>query len=134
MSTPKYIFYLIYFIFHFLLFFGAKVLIDIVSENDFEEIGKFLNNENLLINKSYVIPFVIFGLILYLINLLLVNLQIRSHKKKVAKLEGEVNSLKAKLYDLQDAKGIERKKSTDTGMTSTEPPKDKPKTDHEGDH
>lgn len=45
------------------------------------------------------------GIILYFINLLLTGLDGRTHAKEKEALEQEVNALKAKMFDLQEATG-----------------------------
>ncbi len=112
MSTPKYVFYLIYFIFHVLLLGGTIYMMNRLGESDYGWINGFVNGDNLIFNEANITLFAVLGLILFLINVVMVNIQAGSSKKKVQKLENEVNSLKARLYDLQDAQSPGTRKST----------------------
>lgn len=103
MGTSKYVFYLIYFIFHILLIGGSIYMMNRLGVSDFEWINGFISGDNMVFNKGNIIFFSILGLILFLINVVIVNIQISSSKKKIMKLEGEINSLKAKIYDLNEA-------------------------------
>lgn len=103
MGTSKYVFYLIYFIFHILLIGGSIYMMNRLGVSDFKWINGFISGDNMVFNKGNIIFFSILGLILFLINVVMVNVQISSSKKKIVKLEGEINSLKAKIYDLNEA-------------------------------
>lgn len=48
----------------------------------------------------------VFGLILFAINIILFNMASSGSKKEIERLEHEANSYKAKMFDLQEAKGI----------------------------
>lgn len=45
------------------------------------------------------------GLILFAINMILITMEVRNNKQSKEKLENEVNSMKAKMFDLQEAAG-----------------------------
>ncbi|MBL3656765.1 hypothetical protein [Fulvivirga sediminis] len=54
----------------------------------------------------------ILGLILFFIDVVLITMEVRSHKKEKERLEHEINSLKAKMFDLQSVSGTQRTANT----------------------
>jgi hypothetical protein len=116
MSTPKYIFYLIYFIFHVLLIGGSIYMMNRIDASDFNFINGFVGGDNIIFTKGNVIFFSILGIILFLINIVMVNMQITGAKKRQVKMESEINSLKAKIYDLNEAQ-------IPTGLRKADPKK-----------
>lgn len=110
MKKPKTIFYLVYFLFHVLLL-AVSIYVNYKSE-DFEFLLKLRANMSLMTYVSVA------GLILFGVNMILVYMEARnfSHTKK--KLEGEVNSWKAKLYDLKEAGDAKSKESTSADTTN----------------
>ena len=52
---------------------------------------------------SLTIYVAIFGLLLFAVNMIIVNLIGRNARKEVSKLQQEANSYKAKMFDLQEA-------------------------------
>lgn len=95
MKKPKSIFYFIYFLFH-ITFLGVAIYVNYRSE-DFEFLLWLREKMSLMIYVS------ILGLILFGINMLLVAMEGRSKKKELGTMEKEVNSMKAKMFDLQEA-------------------------------
>lgn len=95
MKKPRSIFYLIYFIFHIGLLL-ASIYVNYKSE-DFEFLLKLRERMDIMIYVSVA------GLILFFIDVIMVNMEARNHKKDKEHLEHEVNSLKAKMFDLQQA-------------------------------
>jgi len=127
MSTPKYVFFLIYFIFHVLLLGGTIYMMNRLGESDYGWINGFVSGDNLVFNETNITIFAVLGLILFLVNVVMVNMQISGSKKREQKLEGEVNSLKAKLYDLQDAqKPVSPKQAPGSGKNEPGDRSDKP--------
>ncbi|MDX1628854.1 MAG: hypothetical protein R3345_09155 [Fulvivirga sp.] len=100
MKKPKSIFYFIYFLFHVMLL-GVSIYVNYRSE-DFEFLLKLRSQMDILTYVSVV------GLVLFGINIVLISMEHRNHKKTKEKLEGEVNAIKAKMYDLQDATGQQK--------------------------
>lgn len=103
MKKPKSIFYIIYFIFHIGLLL-ASIYVNYKSE-DFEFLLKLREKIDIMIYVA------IAGLVLFFIDLVLMTMAIRSHNKEKERLEHQVNSLKAKMFDLQDATGSKSSKS-----------------------
>ncbi len=122
MSTSKYVFYLIYFIFHVLLIGGSIYMIILLGESNFGWINSFVIGDNLIFNEGNIIIFSVVGMVLFLVNVVLVNVQLTGANKRESKLENEVNSLKAKLYDLQDAQLPATKKKVEAGSTGESGP------------
>ncbi|UII28926.1 hypothetical protein LVD15_10995 [Fulvivirga maritima] len=104
MKKPKSIFYLIYFLFHVSLLL-ASIYVNYKSE-DFEFLINLRGHMDLMIYVT------ILGLILFFVDVVLVTMTVRSHKKEKEKLEHEINSLKAKMFDLQSVSGSQRTTST----------------------
>lgn len=100
MSTIRYIFLLIYLLFHVFLLIGSIMTINKIRESDFKFINGFIQNENLLLNSSNLITFTVIGLILYGINVIWIWNDKRRMQKKLKDKEHEVMALKAKLFDL----------------------------------
>lgn len=97
MKKGKTIFLIIYLIFHLILLVAA-IIVNLRAE-DFEFLFAVRDN------MSLTVWFGIVGLVLFVINVILISASTRHHSKKEEGLRQEINSLKAKMYDLQDAKG-----------------------------
>lgn len=97
MKKPKSIFYIVYFLFHFGLLL-VSIYVNYRSE-DFEFLLWLRERMDLMIYAS------VLGLILFAVNMVMVNVAGRGSKKEIEKLEHEANSYKAKMFDLQEAKG-----------------------------
>lgn len=95
MKRPKFIFYLIYLIFHVSLLI-ASIYVNYKSE-DFEFLLWLREKMDLMIYVSII------GLILYLIDITWANIGDRSLTKEKERMSNEINSLKAKMFDLQEA-------------------------------
>ncbi|UII33112.1 hypothetical protein LVD17_04630 [Fulvivirga ulvae] len=95
MRKPRSIFYIIYFLFHIGLLL-VSIYVNYKSE-DFEFLLKLRERMDLMIYVA------IAGLILFFIDIVLISMEVRNHKKEREKLEHEINSLKAKMFDLQEA-------------------------------
>jgi len=95
MKKPKSIFYLVYLLFHVILL-AVSVYVNYRSE-DFEFLLKLRSNMSLMIYVSVV------GLVLFIVNMILISMEARNHRHAKEKLENEVNSMKAKMFDLQEA-------------------------------
>lgn len=95
MKKPKSIFYIIYFIFHLGLLL-ASIYTNYKSE-DFEFLLWLRGKMALMVYVS------IAGMLLFFIDLLLTNMEARNRKKEKEALEREINSMKAKMFDLQEA-------------------------------
>lgn len=113
MKKPKSIFYLVYFLFHISLLIVA-IYVNHRSE-DFEFLLKLRSNMSLMTYVSVA------GLILFAINMILVSMEVRNNKQTKEKLENEVNSMKAKMFDLQEASG---KKTEETKVVEEKEDKD----------
>lgn len=113
MKKPKSIFYLVYFLFHISLLVVA-IYVNYRSE-DFEFLLKLRSNMSLMTYVSVA------GLILFAINMILISMEVRNNKQTKAKLENEVNSMKAKMFDLQE---VASKKSEDTKVIEEKEDKD----------
>lgn len=97
MKKPKSIFLLIYFVFHILLLV-VSIYVNYRSE-DFEFLLWLRGKMSMMVYISVI------GVILYFINLLFAGMDGRSHAKEKEALEQEINALKAKMFDLQEATG-----------------------------
>ena len=117
MSTFRYIFLLIYFLFHALLLLGGIRTITKIRESDFKFINGFINDENLFLNSSNLITFTIIGLVLFGINAFIFWYDKNREKRRLAKKDAEINALKAKLFDIND--------SDQTKLQAGEPEADK---------
>lgn len=106
MSTFRYVFLLIYFLFHALLLLGSILTISKIKGSDFKFINGFINDENLFLNSSNLITFTIVGLILFGINAVMLWMDSKQDKKAITTRDQEIMSLKAKLFDLQDKKEV----------------------------
>ena len=62
----------------------------------------------------------VFGLVLFGINMLLISMEARSFKSKMDKLENEKNSLKAKMFDLQEASSAKPAPTTSNDVEDKE--------------
>ena len=94
MKKPKSIFYLIYFLFHLGLLL-VSIYVNYKSE-DFEFLLKLRERMDVMIYVAVA------GLILFFIDIILATMEVRNHKKEKERLEHEINSLKAKMFDLQE--------------------------------
>jgi predicted membrane protein len=106
MSTFRYVFLLIYFLFHALLLMGSILTISKIRESDFKFINGFINDENLLLNSSNLITFTVLGLILFGINALMLWMDSGREKKKLEAKDREIIELKAKLFDIHGTKPV----------------------------
>ncbi|ELR70280.1 hypothetical protein C900_03965 [Fulvivirga imtechensis AK7] len=64
------------------------------------------------------------GLLLFFIDIVLISMAVRTHTKEKEKLEHEINSLKAKMFDLQEATGSASSKHITAVGTDSEEPKE----------
>ncbi len=95
MKKPRFIFYLIFFLFHLGMFTFSLVVENF--KNDFD----FLFGLHGYIPSLKFITFI--GLLLFIIDFAWYNITIRSHHKELDYLKSEHNSIKAKLFDMQEA-------------------------------
>lgn len=116
MKKPKSIFLVIYFLFHLALLI-ISIYVNYRSE-DFEFLLWLRSKMALMVYVSAA------GMLLYFITLMFIGMESRSHKKEKAVLEQEINSLKAKMFDLQEATGKAKAAPTTTTTTPTTPPLD----------
>lgn len=93
--TPRSIFFIVYFIFH-VAFLAVAIYVNYKSE-DFEFL-LWLRER-----MSLVVYVAVLGLVLFGINMLIYAMLSRSKKKELAVMDKEVNSMKAKMFDLQEA-------------------------------
>lgn len=112
MKKPKTIFYLVYFLFHVLLL-AVSIYVNYKSE-DFEFLLKLRANMSLMTYVSVA------GLILFGINMVLVYMEARNFRQTKKKLEEEVNSTKAKMYDLREASDSKSKDTKPEESTKEE--------------
>ena len=110
MKKPKSIFYIVYFLFHFFLLL-ISIYVNYRSE-DFEFLLWLRERMDWMIYAS------VLGLVLFAINMLMMNVAGRGSKKEIARLEHEANSYKAKMFDLQEAKGSSSPAVDDMGVGS----------------
>lgn len=94
MKKPRLIFYLIFFLFHLGMFTFSLVMEN--KKNDFE----FLMDLHGYIPSLKFITFI--GLILFIVDFAWFNLSVRSHRNELDHLKREHNSIKAKLFDMQE--------------------------------
>ena len=95
MKKPKSIFYLLYFLFHFFLLL-VSIYVNYRSE-DFEFLLWLRERMDWMIYAS------VLGLILFGVNMIMLNMAGRGSRKEIERLEHEANSYKAKMFDLQEA-------------------------------
>lgn len=95
MKNPKSIFFLVYFLFHAALLI-VSIYVNYNSE-DFEFLLYLRGKMSLMVWVSGL------GLVFFAINMLLVGIEKKSTNKEKSGLEQEVNALKAKMFDLQEA-------------------------------
>ncbi len=95
MKKPKSIFFIVYFLFHIALLV-VSIYVNYRSE-DFEFLLWLRGKMSMMVYVSAI------GLILFFINVLVAGLDKRSSEKEITALQSEVNSLKAKMFDLQEA-------------------------------
>lgn len=109
------IFLIFYFVFHVVLLVGA-IVVNLRSE-DFEFLFSVRDN------MAGTVWFAVLGMLLFIINVIMISLSTRSHKKSEEKLRQEINSLKAKVYDLQDVSASSRSSiTTDTTEKDSKTP------------
>ncbi|MEM9858635.1 MAG: hypothetical protein AAF843_14835 [Bacteroidota bacterium] len=106
MKKPKSIFYLVYFLFHFFLLL-ISIYVNYRSE-DFEFLLWLRERMDWMIYAS------VLGLLLFMVNMVMINMAGRGAQKEIERLEHEANSYKAKMFDLQEAKD-----TSSTGEEST---------------
>ena len=94
MKKPRFIFYLIFFLFHLGMFSFSLVV-----EN-------FKNDFDFLFGLHGYIPSLKFitliGMLLFIIDFAWYNITLRSHNKELEHLKSEYNSVKAKLFNMQE--------------------------------
>lgn len=90
MKNPKTFFYLIYF-----LFIGISLVFIFFTDAIFEQIGiqKTLN---------FLKYWALFGLALFLVEILNSNLALKSKRKEISRLKKDNESLKARIYDIEE--------------------------------
>ena len=103
MKKPKSIFFLFYLLFHIALLV-VSIYVNYRSE-DFEFLLYLRGKMSMMVYVSAL------GLILFFINLVFSGLDGRTSAKEKAALEQEVNALKAKMFDLQEATSVKRHES-----------------------
>jgi hypothetical protein len=103
MKKPKSILFLVYLLFHVLLLV-ISIYVNFRSE-DFEFLLWLRSKMGLMVYGSAL------GLVLFFINLIFSGLEARNHAKDKEVLEQEVNALKAKMFDLQEATSAVRHES-----------------------
>lgn len=113
MKKGKTIFLIVYLVFHVILLVGA-IVVNLRSE-DFEFLFSVRDN------MAGTVWFAVLGLLLFIINVIIISVSTRNHEKQEEKLRQEINSLKAKVYDLQDVK-----KPTGPSTTPEQGPKNPP--------
>lgn len=113
MRKPRTIFYIIYFLFH------VGLLVASISVNYKSEDFEFLLW--LRERMDIMIYFAVAGLILFFVDIVLITMEGRHHAKEKEKLEHEINSLKAKMFDLQEAT---RKPASHTEVSKKEQKED----------
>ena len=118
MKNGKTIFLIIYLVFHLVLLGGA-IVVNLRSE-DFEFLFSVRDN------MSVTVWLGIIGLILFIFNVIMISVATRNHHKKEEKLRQEINSLKAKVYDLQDIKRPAPKPVTPEHKDKNTPPPEEP--------
>src|SRR5690606_25023029 len=101
MKNPKAFFYLVYF-----LFIGISLVFVFFIEAIFNQMGiqKTLN---------FLRYWAVFGLALFLIEILNSNLALKRKRKEIARLNNDNASLKAKIYDMD-----EREKEVEQSLKS----------------
>lgn len=119
MKKPKLIFYIIYLVFHIGLL--AVALLVKYYSGDVNFLFGLLEKINWLIYAA------VLGLLLFFVNMLLVNMQARAYNKELEALEKEINSTKAKMFDLQEASNVTN--TTITEGTTEEDISDEPKSE-----
>lgn len=95
MKKGKTIFLIIYLVFHLVLLI-ASIVVNLRSE-DFQFLFSIRENIGIIVWFSAV------GMILFIVNTVLITASTRNNDKREERLRREVNTLKAKIYDLQDA-------------------------------
>jgi hypothetical protein len=110
MKKPKSIFFLVYLLFHVFLLV-ISIYVNFRSE-DFEFLLYLRSKMDLMVYGSAL------GLILFFINLVFSGLETRNHAKDKEILEKEVNALKAKMFDLQEATSVARHESKAVAETA----------------
>ena len=100
MSTFRYVFLLLYCLFHVLLLLGSLYTISKISDSDFTFIRGFIENENTFLTSSNLINFTVFGLLLFGLNVFLIWRDSKRLKKQNDAKDREIMALKAQLFDL----------------------------------
>ena len=95
MKKPKLIFYLIFGLFHLLTFLSTLYL-DTQSEN----LGFLFKIQKYIPMMKY---WALLGLVLIIIDMVMASISQRTHNKSLEVLQKENNTLKAKMFDLQEA-------------------------------
>ena len=95
MKKPRFIFYIIFFLFHLGMFSFSLVVEN--YKNDFD----FLFGLHGYIPSLKFITSI--GLLLFIVDFAWYNITLRNHNKELDYLKSEHNSIKAKLFDMQEA-------------------------------
>lgn len=90
MKNPKAFFYLIYF-----LFIGISLVFIFFTDAIFEQMG-------IQRTLNFLKYWAIFGIILFLVEILSSNLALKRKRKEIAKVQNDNASLKAKIYDMEE--------------------------------
>ncbi len=114
MKNPKALFYLVYF-----LFIGISLVFVFFTDAIFEQIGiqKTLN---------FLRYWAIFGLALFLLEILNSRLALKRKRKEIARLQKDNDSLKAKIYDMEEKDREVDQSLKSFGNSLKSKPKDNP--------
>ena len=103
MKKPKSFFFLVYLLFHIVLLV-VSIYVNYRSE-DFEFLLYLRGQMSMMVYISAL------GLLLFFVNLVFSGIDTRTSSREKAALEQEVNALKAKMFDLQEATSSKRHES-----------------------
>ena len=98
MKKAKFIFYLVFFLFHLFLFIFTLVVDK--NKNDFDFLFAL---QSQLTNLKY---FAFFGLLLFLADFVMANLAIRGRRIEAEKLKNDYNALKANMFDIEHKEDV----------------------------
>ena len=94
MKKYRFIFYVVFFLFHLILF-GFSLYVD-MQKNDFGTLTELYKHVGYIKYGTFL------GLVLVLMDFLMDKIEISRMEKKIMESQNETNSWKAKLYDLQN--------------------------------
>lgn len=117
MKNPKAIFYLIY-----SLFIGISLIFIFFTDAIFEQMG-------IQSTLNFLRYWAIFGLVLFAIEILNSNLALKSKRKQIGRLQKDNESLKAKIYDIEERDREVDKSLKSFGNSLKSKPEDNPKKD-----